>query len=50
MAKKLYVGNLSYDVDEATLTAWFSAMERLNLPTSSRIVKLTGAGDMALSK
>lgn len=24
MAKKLYVGNLSYDVDADTLTAWFS--------------------------
>jgi RNA recognition motif-containing protein len=25
MAKKLYVGNLNYDVDADTLTAWFSA-------------------------
>ena len=25
MAKKMYVGNLSYDVDSDTLTAWFSA-------------------------
>ena len=25
MGKKLYVGNLSYDVDTDTLTAWFSA-------------------------
>lgn len=25
MAKKMYVGNLSYDIDSDTLTAWFSA-------------------------
>ena len=25
MAKKMYVGNLSYDVDADTLTTWFSA-------------------------
>ncbi|MBL7215797.1 MAG: RNA-binding protein [Phycisphaerae bacterium] len=52
MAKKMYVGNLSYDVDADTLTAWFSAhgtVESVHIVTDRETGRSRGYGFVEMS-
>ena len=52
MAKKMYVGNLSYSVDADTLTAWFSAhgtVESANIITDRETNQSRGYGFVEMS-
>ena len=52
MAKKMYVGNLSYDVDADTLTAWFSAygtVESAHIVTDRETNRSRGYGFVEMS-
>ena len=52
MAKKMYVGNLSYSVDSGTLTAWFSAhgtVESANIISDRETNQSRGYGFVEMS-
>ena len=52
MGKKLYVGNLSYDADNATLEAWFSehgTVESVNIITDRGTGRSKGFGFVEMS-
>ena len=52
MAKKMYVGNLSYDVDADTLTAWFSAhgtVESVHIVSDRETGRSRGYGFVEMS-
>jgi len=52
MGKKLYVGNLSYDVDNATLESWFTehgTVESVNIITDRATGRSKGFGFVEMS-
>jgi RNA recognition motif-containing protein len=52
MAKKMYVGNLSYGIDADTLTAWFSAhgtVESVHIVTDRETGRSKGYGFVEMS-